>query len=207
MAENNVVIPGSIGYFLIKGNIITEEQLFHALELQSQEKGLLGQILVDMGFCTEADVSRAIEQKTGCKYVSIEEIEREFGKEVALIVDGVTKIGRLNFSTKEQQQAESELAKCIAVETEINKNLEVIAMQYAALKQQMKGSLDFSGMMSQSQYSKLLEYYRLLKLILVIFRNNLDICCVLLLDYSDMCLLRQLVNLCRKTVFHYQFCL
>ena len=60
----------------------------------------------------------------------------------------------------EQQQAESELAKCIAVETEINKNLEVIAMQYAALKQQMKGSLDFSDMMSQSQYSKLLDYQK-----------------------------------------------
>ena len=78
MAENNVVIPGSIGYFLIKGNIITEEQLFHALELQTQEKGLLGQILVDLGYCTEADVSRAIEQKTGCKYVSIEEIGVNF---------------------------------------------------------------------------------------------------------------------------------
>jgi flagellar FliJ protein len=60
----------------------------------------------------------------------------------------------------EQQQAESELAKCNAVETEINKNLEVIAMQYAALKQQMKGSLDFSDMMSQSQYSKLLDYQK-----------------------------------------------
>ena len=60
----------------------------------------------------------------------------------------------------EQQQAESELAKCIAVETEINKNLEVIAMQYAALKQQMKGSLDFSDMMRQSQYSKLLDYQK-----------------------------------------------
>ena len=60
----------------------------------------------------------------------------------------------------EQQQAESELAKCIAVETEINKNLEVIAMQYAALKQQMKGSLDFSDMMSQSQYSKILDYQK-----------------------------------------------
>lgn len=60
----------------------------------------------------------------------------------------------------EQQQAESELAKCIAVETEINKNLEVIAMQCAALKQQMKGSLDFSDMMSQSQYSKLLDYQK-----------------------------------------------
>ena len=78
MADNNIVIPGSIGYFLIKGNIITEEQLAEALEIQAQEKGLLGQILVDKGFCTEADVSRAIEQKTGCKYVSIEEIGVNF---------------------------------------------------------------------------------------------------------------------------------
>ena len=52
MADNNVVIPGSIGYFLIKGKIITEEQLAHALEVQSQEKGLLGQILVNLGYCT-----------------------------------------------------------------------------------------------------------------------------------------------------------
>jgi len=78
LADNNIVIPGSIGYFLIKGNIITEEQLAEALEIQAQEKGLLGQILVDKGFCTEADVSRAIEQKTGCKYVSIEEIGVNF---------------------------------------------------------------------------------------------------------------------------------
>jgi len=78
LADNNVVIPGSIGYFLIKGKIITEEQLAEALEVQAREKGLLGQILVDMGFCTEADVSRAIEQRTGCKYVSIEEIGVNF---------------------------------------------------------------------------------------------------------------------------------
>ena len=78
MADNNVVIPGSIGYFLIKGKIITEEQLSKALEIQAQEKGLLGQILVDFGYCTEADISRAIEQKTGCKYVSIEEIGVNF---------------------------------------------------------------------------------------------------------------------------------
>ena len=38
MADNNIVIPGSIGYFLIKGNIITEEQLAEALEIQAQEK-------------------------------------------------------------------------------------------------------------------------------------------------------------------------
>ena len=78
LADNNIVIPGSIGYFLIKGKIITEEQLAHALQLQKEEKGLLGQILVDLGYCSEADVSRAIEQKTGCKYVSIEEIGVNF---------------------------------------------------------------------------------------------------------------------------------
>ena len=33
--------------------------------------------------------------------VSLEEISKMFGEEVALIVDGVTKIGRLSFTTKE----------------------------------------------------------------------------------------------------------
>ena len=36
---------------------------------------------------------------------SIDEIEREFGTVIAQIVDGVTKLDRLNFSTKEAQQA------------------------------------------------------------------------------------------------------
>lgn len=39
--------------------------------------------------------------------VSSEEIEREFGVEVAHIVDGVTKLTRMQFKTKEDQQAES----------------------------------------------------------------------------------------------------
>jgi len=39
--------------------------------------------------------------------VSIEEIERDFGKEIALLVDGVTKLTRMTFSSKEEQQAES----------------------------------------------------------------------------------------------------
>ena len=38
---------------------------------------------------------------------TIEDIEREFGDEIALLVDGVTKLGRLEFKTKEEQQAEN----------------------------------------------------------------------------------------------------
>ena len=66
----------------------------------------------------------------------------------------------LEFRDFEKQQAEGELAKALAVETEINDNLKLIAQQYAATKAQMKGSLDFQDVMAQSQYNNLLEYQK-----------------------------------------------
>jgi len=39
--------------------------------------------------------------------VSTQDLEREFGPEVATIVDGVTKLGKINFSSREDRQAES----------------------------------------------------------------------------------------------------
>ncbi len=39
--------------------------------------------------------------------VSIKEIEEEFGKEIAILVDGVTKLTRINFKSREDYQAES----------------------------------------------------------------------------------------------------
>ncbi len=78
MADINTIVPGSVGYFLIKNGSITEEQLFEALSIQSTEKGLIGNILVNLGYCSELDVAKAIEMKTGCKYVSIEEVGINF---------------------------------------------------------------------------------------------------------------------------------
>ena len=66
----------------------------------------------------------------------------------------------LEYRNFERQQAEGELAKALAVETEINDNLKKIAENYAAVKAQMKGSLDFQDMMAQSQYNNLLEYQK-----------------------------------------------
>ncbi len=42
-----------------------------------------------------------------CECVSLETISKEFGQEVSVLVDGVTKLGRLNFQDREEQQAES----------------------------------------------------------------------------------------------------
>ena len=66
----------------------------------------------------------------------------------------------LEFREFEKQQAEGELAKALAVETEINDNLKKIAQNYAAVKAQMKSSLNFQDMMAQSQYNNLLEYQK-----------------------------------------------
>ena len=66
----------------------------------------------------------------------------------------------LEFRNFEKQQAEGELAKALAVETEINENLKTIAQNYAAVKAQMKGSQDFHDVMAQSQYNNLLEYQK-----------------------------------------------
>lgn len=73
-----MIIPGSIGYFLIKNQKITEEQLFEALGIQAEEKGLIGQILVNLGYCTDMDVAEAMAEKTGLNYVSIEEVGINF---------------------------------------------------------------------------------------------------------------------------------
>ena len=66
----------------------------------------------------------------------------------------------LEFRDFEKQQAEGELAKALAVETEINDNLKKIAQNYAAVKASMKGNLDFQDVMAQSQYNNLLEYQK-----------------------------------------------
>ena len=66
----------------------------------------------------------------------------------------------LEYRNFEKQQAEGELAKALAVETEINDNLKKIAQNYASVKAQMKGSLNFQDMMAQSQYNNLLEYQK-----------------------------------------------
>lgn len=66
----------------------------------------------------------------------------------------------LEFRNFEKQQAEGELAKAIAVETQINDNLKQIAAQYASLKAQMKGNLNIDDIMSQSQFNNLLEYQK-----------------------------------------------
>lgn len=66
----------------------------------------------------------------------------------------------LDFRNFEQEQAQIELGKALAVENQINQNLAQIAQQYAMLKHDMKGERDFNMVMIQNNHIKLLEYQK-----------------------------------------------
>ena len=64
-------------------------------------------ILVELGMDTDSIVAALLHDVVEDTNVTLEEIRKEFGKDVALLVDGVTKLGRIPFSSRERQQAEN----------------------------------------------------------------------------------------------------
>ena len=76
-------------------------------------------IIVSLGMDSKSIAAALLHDVVEDTDAELDDIKREFGDEVALLVDGVTKIGRLNFSTKEQQQAESLRKMLIAMGQDI----------------------------------------------------------------------------------------
>ncbi len=64
-------------------------------------------ILVDLGMDGETIISAILHDVVEDTHVSSDYIKKEFGANVALIVDGVTKLGKIPFSSREEQQAEN----------------------------------------------------------------------------------------------------
>lgn len=87
----------------------------------------VSKIIVSLGLDSESIAASLLHDVVEDTECTIEDIKKEFGEEVALLVDGVTKIGRLNFSSKEQQQAESLRKMLIAM----GKDIRVIIIKLA----------------------------------------------------------------------------
>lgn len=64
-------------------------------------------IIVQLGMDSESVVAALLHDVVEDTYVTRDEIEKEFGKDIAMLVDGVTKLGRIPFITREEQQAEN----------------------------------------------------------------------------------------------------
>ncbi len=87
----------------------------------------VAKIIVALGLDSESIAAALLHDVVEDTELTAEDIRREFGSDVELLVDGVTKIGRLNFSSKEQQQAESLRKMLIAM----GKDIRVIIIKLA----------------------------------------------------------------------------
>ena len=84
-------------------------------------------ILVGLGMDSEsvmAGLLHDVVEDTDC---SIEDITKQFGKGVALLIDGVTKLGKIPYSSREEQQAEN-LRKMLMAMAE---DIRVIIIKFA----------------------------------------------------------------------------
>ncbi len=64
-------------------------------------------ILVELGMDNEAVAAAILHDVVEDTDLTLDDLRREFGEAIALLVDGVTKITQMPFSTKEEQQAEN----------------------------------------------------------------------------------------------------
>ena len=84
-------------------------------------------ILVGLGMDSEsvmAGLLHDVVEDTDC---TVEEITKQFGREVALLIDGVTKLGKIPYSSREEQQAEN-LRKMLMAMAE---DIRVIIIKFA----------------------------------------------------------------------------
>lgn len=84
-------------------------------------------ILVGLGMDTESVMSGLLHDVVEDTDCTVEQLTHEFGREVALLVDGVTKLGKIPFSSQEEEQAEN-LRKMLMAMAE---DIRVIIIKFA----------------------------------------------------------------------------
>ena len=66
-----------LGEILVKRKIISEEQLNHALKVQQQQGGFIGEVLVQLGFLEERDIVVALIVQCNFPYIAVDKYEIE----------------------------------------------------------------------------------------------------------------------------------
>jgi guanosine-3',5'-bis(diphosphate) 3'-pyrophosphohydrolase len=76
-------------------------------------------ILADLGMDTTTLVAALLHDVVEDTELSVQEVERDFGEDVARIVDGLTKLDRITFRSREQAQAENIRKMMVAMARDI----------------------------------------------------------------------------------------
>lgn len=107
-------------------------------------------ILVEMGMDTDTVVASLLHDVVEDTEVKLEEVTSKFGADVAALVDGVTKLGLLPLTSKEEQQAENIRKMLLAMSQDIR----VVIIKLADRLHNMR-TIDFVD--EQKQRDKSLE--------------------------------------------------
>ncbi len=76
-------------------------------------------VLADLGMDTTTLVAALLHDVVEDTELSLEDVEREYGEQVAAIVDGLTKLDRITYRSREQQQAENVRKMIVAMARDI----------------------------------------------------------------------------------------
>lgn len=69
------LVKKQLGELLLERGVITKAQLDKALEVQKEKGGLLGQVLVVLGFTKEEDIAQALTVQYGFPYLPLQSYE------------------------------------------------------------------------------------------------------------------------------------
>ncbi len=110
----------------------------------------VAKIIVGLGMDSQSIAAALLHDVVEDTDIELEQIKAMFGADVALIVDGVTKIGRIQYISREQQQTESLRKMLIAM----GKDIRVIIIKLADRLHNMR---TIDSMPDQKQRDKALE--------------------------------------------------
>ena len=66
------IVSKHLGELLLERGVITESQLDKTLKVQKEKGGLIGQILVSMGYATEEEIAQALTVQYGFPYLPLD---------------------------------------------------------------------------------------------------------------------------------------
>ncbi len=140
-----------------------EPYLSHPLEVSN--------ILTDLRLDASSIAAGLLHDTVEDSGVKIEELKEHFGKEVAEIVNGVTKIGRVSFTSREEAQAENIRKMILAMA----KDIRVILVKLADRLHNMK-TLEYQNLIKQRMISQeTLEIYSSLAHRLGLYRIKVEL--------------------------------